>query len=316
MTDFNVKFDAGESFNVDFGVSIPQYDYEGSYNITPTEEQQTLITANRLLERNIEVSAIPPQYVVPTGTETITTLGVHNIADKESVNVQTSLKEGVIRPDAELVKTFTFDKMAVADLNITLPAYTTTATVFLDTENLEEIIAPDDEYRYFIVEKFCAIPTYNRTDHLKGRVEYMVSTTCYDLVFTPPNYYKSLSNGELYASSQRVTQANGAVTKQPYYSSDNTFAIYTSSTYGIGATVQAPAVSSGKIVCKSPKWQLRGSANYFTSTYWNAMTDIRLQYVIEVWREPVGSLGIDGWNATQVLNHMVECAQSNTHKLT
>lgn len=230
--------------------------------------------------------------------------------------IETDLISGVIRPDAELLKKFTFDKMAVADLGITLPAYTGTATVFLDTQNLEEISAPDDEYRYFVIEKFCAIPTYNRNDHLKGRIEYMVSATCYDLVFTPPNYYKSLSNGDLYWSAQRTAQVNGAVTKQPYYSSNNVFGIYTSSTYGIGATVQAPAVTNGKITCKTPKWQLRGSANYFTETYWNAMTDIRLQYVIEVWREPVGSLGVDGWTTSQVLDQMVSCTQSNTHKLT
>lgn len=315
MSDFNVVFNQGDSFEVDFGVSIPQYDYDGPYSVTPTEEEQTLVTANKLCENNIVVEAIPEQYVVPTGTELITTLGVHNIADKENVNVQTALKRGVMRPDAELIKTFTFDKKAVADLNITLPAYTTTATVFLDTQNLEQLTV-DYNYRHFVVEKFCAIPTYNRNDKLKGRIEYMVSTACYDFVFTPSNYYKSLDGLDTYATAQIVAQANGAVTKQPYYSADNVFNVYTSSTYGYGATAQAPSVSSGKMTVKTPKWQLRGSATYFTSTYWNAITDIRLQHVIEVWRHPVGSLGEDGWNTTQVLNHMVECAQSNTHKLT
>lgn len=264
--------------------------YTGEYEVTPSAETQTLATANKKLTDDVTVNPIPN--------------GWYN-----------TLKEGVVRPDAELVKAFTFDKMAVADLEITLPAYTGTATVFLDTENLEEIIAPDD-YRYFIIEKFCAIPTYNRSDHLKGRIEYMVSTTCYDVCYTAGGSFKSLSNDDVYATASRVTQSNGAVTKQPYYSSDNVFAIYTSSTYGIGAIVQSPAVSSGKITCKTPKWQLRGSTNYFTSTYWNALTDIRLQYVIEVWRSPINGMGQDGWNTTQVLNHMIECAQSPAHKLT
>ena len=239
--------------------------YTGEYEVTPSAETQTLETTNKKLSQDVTVNPIPS--------------GWYN-----------TLKEGVVRPDAELIKTFTFDKMAVADLGITLPAYNTTATVFLDTENLEDIIAPDD-FRYFIVEKFCAIPTYNRADHLKGRIEYMVSTTCYDVVFTAGGSFKSLSNDDIYATASRITQANGAVTKQPYYSSDNVFSVYTSSTYGIGATVQSPTVSSGKIICKSPKWQLRGSANYFTSAYWNALTDIRLQYVIDVWSAPVNGMG-------------------------
>ena len=263
--------------------------YTGEYTVTPSAETQTLATTNKKLTDDVTVNPIPS--------------GWYN-----------TLKEGVVRPDAELIKAFTFDKMAVDDLHITLPAYNTTATVFLDTENLEDIIAPDD-FRYFIVEKFCAIPTYNRSDHLKGRIEYMVSTTCYDVVFTEGGSFKSLSNGDIYATASRITQANGAVTKQPYYSSDNVFSVYTSSTYGFGATVQSPTVSSGKIICKTPKWQLRGSSNYFTSAYWNALTDIRLQYVIEVWRSPINGMGQDGWNTTQVLNHMIECAQSPTHKL-
>ena len=265
--------------------------YAGQYEVTPSAETQTLPTTNKKLSQDVTVNPIPS--------------GWYN-----------TLKEGVVRPDAELIKTFSFDKWAVADLHITLPAYTGTATVFLDTEDLEQISAPDDGYRYFVIEKFCAIPTYNRSDTLKGRIEYCVSTTCYEPVFTPPNFYKSIANSDTFAQAQRVAQANGQVTKQVYYSADNVLGIYTSSTYGIGPAVQAPTVNGNRILCKSPKWQLRGSASYFTNTYWNAMTDIRLQYVIEVWRCPDNGMGQDGWNTTQVLNHMIECAQSNTHKLT
>ena len=264
--------------------------YAGVYEVTPSTETQTLETTNKKLEQDVTVNPIPSGWY-------------------------DTLKPGIVRPDAELVKTFTFDKNAVADLHLTIPAYTTTATVILDTSNLEQI-AVDYNYRYFIVEKFSAIPTYNRADKLKGRVEYMVSTACYDFVLTPNDYYKSLDGLDSYSGWQIVAQANGAVTKQPYYSADDVFNVYASSTYGFGATPQAPSVSSGKMTVKTPKWQLRGSANYFTNTYWNALTDIRLQYVMEVWRHPVGSMGLNGWNSTQVLDHMVSCTQSTTHTLT
>lgn len=36
--------------------------YEGEYEITPSEELQTLPTANRLLARNIVVAPIPQNY--------------------------------------------------------------------------------------------------------------------------------------------------------------------------------------------------------------------------------------------------------------
>ena len=36
--------------------------YEGEYEITPSEETQTLPTANRMLARNIVVAPIPQNY--------------------------------------------------------------------------------------------------------------------------------------------------------------------------------------------------------------------------------------------------------------
>lgn len=36
--------------------------YEGNYEITPSEEVQTLPTANRMLARNIVVAPIPKNY--------------------------------------------------------------------------------------------------------------------------------------------------------------------------------------------------------------------------------------------------------------
>lgn len=36
--------------------------YEGDYEITPSEEAQTLPTANRMLARNIVVAPIPKNY--------------------------------------------------------------------------------------------------------------------------------------------------------------------------------------------------------------------------------------------------------------
>lgn len=37
-------------------------EYEGDYEITPSEELQTLPTANRMLARNIVVAPIPQNY--------------------------------------------------------------------------------------------------------------------------------------------------------------------------------------------------------------------------------------------------------------
>ena len=83
---------------------------------------------------------------------------------------------------------------------------------------------------------------------------------------------------------------------------------------------KAPTDVSERIIFGLPLFyrqnQIRGHTTYFTSTYMNAVTDIRYQYVIEVYRAPKNHLNIDGWGSTQNLQHVLECVNSTTHKLT
>lgn len=49
-------------FVVDFGENIVQSDYSGPYNVTPSEETQTLVTAGKVLAANVVVNPIPDNY--------------------------------------------------------------------------------------------------------------------------------------------------------------------------------------------------------------------------------------------------------------
>ena len=60
--EFVVDFSA-DSFDVDFGTGIPQRDYTGEYDVTPTEEEHTLPTKNKTLAENVTVGAISSEYV-------------------------------------------------------------------------------------------------------------------------------------------------------------------------------------------------------------------------------------------------------------
>ena len=48
---------------------IPAYD--GSYEVTPSDESQTLPTAGKKMTSDVTVDAIPPEYVIPSGTKEI-----------------------------------------------------------------------------------------------------------------------------------------------------------------------------------------------------------------------------------------------------
>lgn len=80
--------------------------------------------------------------------------------------------------------------------------------------------------------------------------------------------------------------------------------------------VVAPSITSGVLTINSPSVGVRGHTTYFTSTYFNALSDIRVQYVIEVYRAPKANLNLDGWGHSTQIAHVMNCVNSSTHKLT
>lgn len=68
-SNFDVQFDLESDFDVEFN-GVSRGDYHGEYNVTPTEEEQTLYTTDKLLHRNVVVGAISSTYIgsdVPDG---------------------------------------------------------------------------------------------------------------------------------------------------------------------------------------------------------------------------------------------------------
>lgn len=66
---FDVAFDEDSEFEVEFN-GVSRDDYHGDYNVTPTEEVQTLYTTDKLLHQNVVVDAISSTYIgsdVPNG---------------------------------------------------------------------------------------------------------------------------------------------------------------------------------------------------------------------------------------------------------
>lgn len=58
--------------------------------VIPTTTAQTAVTGSRYTTGTITVAAIPSEYVLPTGTITLSTLGIHNISGYANANVAVS----------------------------------------------------------------------------------------------------------------------------------------------------------------------------------------------------------------------------------
>lgn len=230
-----------------------------------------------------------------------------------------TLKMGVIRPDATLVQSYTYDKNLIGDEVLeSLPAYTTTDTTLVASAALTTTVTLDyATYNYYILQRYLTIPSYSLTSKAKGRVEYHVSSRMHEITEVPANQFIALVNGTTKYTSRSVTVSDAGVFHRLLYWKDgSSITPYSSSSYGPYQAVVAPTISSGVLTINSPKFGIRGHTTYFTSTYFNALTDIRYQYIIEVYRAPKGNLNLDGWNHTTQLMHVMDCVNSATHKLT
>lgn len=223
---------------------------------------------------------------------------------------------GTLRPDAEKVQTYTYDKLLVQDESITIPAYTTTSTTIKAGAALSTTYTTDyDNYNYYILERFVISPVYSSTSNAKGREEYNVTSTLYELTDIPPNNFISAS-GKVFTNHSVAMTATGNLTRTLYWSSGSAVSVYTSASYGLVQVAVAPTLSSGVITVNSPNINIRGNATYLSSTYWGYMTDIRAQYVIEIYRVAKATNAINGWGQTTQMQHILDCMNNNNWTLT
>ena len=97
-----------------------------------------------------------------------------------------------------------------------------------------------------------------------------------------------------------------------YWSSGTTFTTYASN-YGAYATAQTPTFSKTSVTVGSPVFYVRGNGTYYSSSYWGYTTDIRGQYIIEVWKAP--KTPINGYEAGSGLFKIIDDINNNNGTL-
>ena len=224
-----------------------------------------------------------------------------------------------LRPDAEKIKTWTYDKKIVADEGKTIPAYSTNQTTLLEWAALSGTYSCDlDNYDYYMTMTGLSIPIYSSSAKGAGRLEYFVNMCAYEFQNTPKNYAKAIVDGTTTNTARVVTiDQVGNYGRAIYWSSSSVLNMASSTNQGVfDVFVVAPAMSAGTITARAPRLCIRGDSNIFNSTYWGYMTDIRYQYVIDLWRAPKNNLNRNGWVMEQLSLHGIDCANSSSHTLT
>lgn len=258
------------------------------------------------------------------GTGNMSAVSVTETSDPHGGTVVTingpvagQLNPVLMRPDAEKIKTVSYDKLIHTDEQVTIPAYTTTATVLKASETLSPTVSLDTTtYSYYVLERGLTIPTYSVTSVAKGRFEYGYFAAMYEITDFAAGAFRSILNPSLATTSKTVgVYSAGNVARIIYYSSGTAITNYATAAYGCYQTVTAPSATSSALTLKTPALGIRGHTTYFVKTYFNALTDIRYQYVIEVYRAPKNGLNFVGWGLYNQAMDVMACADSNTHKL-
>lgn len=262
--------------------------YKGQVLTTAENQTRTLLTSGKYLEDDITVTDVP------------------------------LLNPWLMRPDAEKVYTLAYDQYIVADEGVTFPAYTTTAKTLKASETISPTIPRDPtNYNYYVAIRCLTIPEYSVETKAKGRVEYTFASAFYEVVDYPANTISALIDETKKITSLSYSiYATGNNVGIVYYSSSTALTRYVSAAYGVAQTVTAPAVTGTAITIKTPALIARGHTTYFTSTYMNAVTDVRYQYIIEVYRAPKDNLSFNGWGLYNMSLHVMDCVHSSDHKLT
>lgn len=228
-----------------------------------------------------------------------------------------SLKMGVLRSDAEKVKTWSYDLMAVEDEGLEIPEYSTTAQTVRASEAMEGTYTFDyTNYDYYVLERFLTIPSYSISTKAKGRVEYHIGSCAYEVVNIPANTMHALIDPTKNVAATRAIYVVGAWYRSVYWSSASAVAAYSTSAYSTSQIVVAPTISSGVLTINTPTWSMRGNTTYFVNTFFNAITDIRYQFIADLYRSPKGNLNLDGWGIQQQALHIINDVHNNNQNLT
>lgn len=279
-------------------------------NVTPSVTNQTgYISGGTKTGTAVSVSASE----LVSGNLPITSNGTNiDVANYSTVSVNVgggggSIKMGVLRPDAELVDSWTYDKYIVDDESVTIPAYSTSTQTLLAQSVLDTVSIDTSTYYYGIVTYGLSTPVYSDPTVGKGRWIFTWGVWVYDFLtmsgLFAPTGYPSLSFGTDGSNNYAIYCCS--------YSSATATSVSTSAYGGaVGTPNHAFNTYSNTATVRAPALTILGSTSYCAQTYWNYIEDIRYQYIIELYRVEKGSNSVEGFSRQSAVQRIANAVNS------
>lgn len=217
---------------------------------------------------------------------------------------------------AELVQKWTYDKLWVTDEGETIPAYTTTATTLRSSATLGTITVYTNDYDYYIVGKMLVYPIYSSRP--TGTFEdFFVRSYLGAYLKREANTVTGAAYGRTNGSRITLTQ-NDTQYNLGYGSDASTFNAGTFDygvTMGANYTQWSASSTGGTASVKSPTFKIRGGSSYLNQASWELITDIRFQYIFELYRAKSSDV-CPMANTALIMSHIFDCMGTETHTLT
>lgn len=223
---------------------------------------------------------------------------------------------------AEYVFEWASDQHLVADEGITLPAFSTSAKYLKADQSVYEPIpvTDADEYTYFVFNRVLIIPEYSTNTLGSGRQEYGLGFSMATIVDIPGTMIKGIADSTAHISTNwtgafpLTNQAgqHGQYRQNVYYNSAGALTSYriTNTAYGFYTDIPGVSYTNSEISLTSPSCMFRGNATYMSQAYYDLVTDVRFQYVIDVIKVPHDSVigYVMPWN-------LISCAMDPSHSI-
>lgn len=225
-----------------------------------------------------------------------------------------------LRPDAEKVFSKHVDRLAAEDDGVSLPAYTTSQKAILASTTLDDIITTDfNLYDYIILTRCLVIPVYNSNQIVKGRQEYCIQNFTTEITNYPKGTFKAISTDDiarwLTRAAENIRRVDTYTTVEDwrvYWATESDLRVYESAVggcYAIRPIHALPTADQSTISLKTPAINIRGNDTYFSSAAWSMLTDVRYQYIIDVYRIPRDK-SIKGWALGSAISNIAENVRS------
>lgn len=202
---------------------------------------------NGLQQVNVTVNKIPPEYVVPSGTVSITNNGTVDVTNYASANVNVSgggtSAYSWLGENAEYVqKIYDWNGTLDDTTYSTWTPSTSTKAILAASNNVASYVANDiDDYDYTVVLRFCCVPAFLSGATLKNTVLRFVSSAIFCLN-KQPNTYAQFASGNYTSYGAALVASNSTV----FYYNSNGVITYYSGNYGPGfISVLVPVSFSG-----------------------------------------------------------------------